>query len=371
MNMLAKINHRRMTVMRAMAKNIGGKQSGEASIEQNKVKRVLISRPNGRLGNLLLITPLLQEIEATFPEAKIDLFVKGGLAPVLFRNYKNVVRTIQLPKKPFSNLLKYVYAWLSLKRYRYDLVINAVNYSSSGRLSTRFATAAHKFFGDADESIKTKYIDYKHIAKAVVYNLRNYLSSVSLPESNRPIAPLDLRLSKLEIEEGKAALSQLTGNDRKTIALFTYATGKKCYPAAWWELFYERLMTEYSEYNIIEVLPIENVSQISFRAPCFYSSDVRKIGALIANTSIFIGADSGIMHLASASGAPTIGLFSVSNPHVYQPYNKGSVAVDTRITDMESIMMAIDTAIVENTANTQERLTACGYQSSVSSICLR
>jgi ADP-heptose:LPS heptosyltransferase len=41
----------------------------------------------------------------------------------------------------------------------------------------------------------------------------------------------------------------------------------------------------------------ENVSQIAFKSPTFYSKDIREIGAVIANTEIFIGADSGIMHL--------------------------------------------------------------------------
>jgi ADP-heptose:LPS heptosyltransferase len=65
--------------------------------------------------------------------------------------------------------------------------------------------------------------------------------------------------------------------------------------------FYDRLKAEYPNYNIIEVLPVENVSQIGFKAPTFYSKDVREIGALMANTEVFIGGDSGIMHLASAS----------------------------------------------------------------------
>jgi hypothetical protein len=38
----------------------------------------------------------------------------------------------------------------------------------------------------------------------------------------------------------------------------------------------------------------ENVSQIAFK-PTFYSKDIREIGAVIANTEIFIGADSGII----------------------------------------------------------------------------
>jgi ADP-heptose:LPS heptosyltransferase len=50
-----------------------------------------------------MITPLLQEIEATFPGCKVDIFAQGSLAPVVFKNYENVDRIIQLPVKPLSN----------------------------------------------------------------------------------------------------------------------------------------------------------------------------------------------------------------------------------------------------------------------------
>ena len=66
------------------------------------------------------------------------------------------------------------------------------------------------------------------------------------------------------------------------------------------KIFIERLQTEFPQHNIIEVLPVQNVSKLSFKAPTFYSKDVREIASLIANTVVFIGADSGIMHLASA-----------------------------------------------------------------------
>ena len=75
--------------MRGLTKNIG-KPKTERNIilvDKTEIKRVLICRPNGRLGNLLLITPLVQEVEEMFPNCKIDLFVKGGLAPIIFENY--------------------------------------------------------------------------------------------------------------------------------------------------------------------------------------------------------------------------------------------------------------------------------------------
>lgn len=332
-----KINHIRRDIMNGLTKNIGQK-----SIVENKsgvlpeIKRVLISRPNGRLGNLLLITPLLQEVTATFPDCKIDLLVKGGLAPILFKNYENVDKIIQLPKKPFKSLPAYINSWISIRKKKYDIVINVSKNSSSGRLSTQFSNSKFKFFGNDDTEIKHK--DQTHIAKYPVYNFRNFLIKLGFPENDKPIPTLDLRLSDSEIASGKEALREITKNSKKTICIFTYATGEKCYSEDWWEQFYENLKNKYSEYNIIEVLPIENISRINFKAPTFYSDNVREIGSLIANTDLFIGADSGIMHLASAVKTPTVGLFSITCAEIYEPYNKNSVAIQTCNRSMDDFM---------------------------------
>lgn len=295
----------------------------------NEINRVLISRPNGRLGNLLLITPLIQDIVDAFPNCKIDILVKGGLAPILFQNYENVDRIIQLPKRPFSSLFEYLQKWASIKNKRYDLVINAAKGSSSGRLSTKIATSKYKIFGEGElVAISEKYGDYEHIAKYPVYAFREFLMLLNF-EIDRPVPDLDLKLSVAEIASGKEILENLVGNGKKTIAIFTYATCMKCYSIIWWEEFYEKLKTEFPGYAILEILPVENVSQIGFKAISFYSKYIREIGAVIANTTIFIGADSGIMHLASAVKIPTAGLFSVTNPKIYAPYNPKSIAVDT------------------------------------------
>jgi hypothetical protein len=38
-------------------------------------------------------------------------------------------------------------------------------------------------------------------------------------------------------------------------------------------IFYAALLQEFPDYNIIEILPVENVSQIEFKAPTFYSNE--------------------------------------------------------------------------------------------------
>lgn len=330
--------------MRSITKNIGSSytEPKKGEINSSEIKTVLIIRPNHRLGNQLLLTPLVQEVINTFDGCEIDLFVKGGVAHPVFENYSQINKIIKLPKKPFNNLFQYSKSWISIKKKTYDLVINADKNSSSGRLLTKMAKARVKVFGDIDDSIKTTYPDHEHISKYPIYNLRHYLAKIGLDKANIEMPVLNIKLDDAEIDNGKAILKDIIKNDKKTICIYTNATGAKCYSEDWWETFYSRLKQEYTDYNIIEMLPIENISKINFKAPHFYSKDLREMGAIIHNTSIFIAADNGVMHLASASLTPCVGFFSVTNPNIYAPYGNGSVALHTKETTMEDWIAAIN-----------------------------
>lgn len=306
------------------------------------------------MGNLLLVTPVLQEVIKMFPRSKIDLLVQGDAAALIFKNYENIERIIELPNKPLKYLSVYILEWLSIWRRRYDLVINVVHNSSSGKIATKIARCKKKIFGDEINGIST-FSDI-HMARRPVHNLRYVMYGLAI---DSPVLPMDLKLGPMEIASGQRILKKIVGNDRKTIGLFTYATGKKCYPVSWWKEFYKRLSMEYPDFNIIEVLPISRISKLDFQAVSFYSENVREIGSVIANTSVFIAADSGIMHLSDAVGTPTVGLFSVTNMSVYSPYNNGSVGVDTNIASFDdciSILNEILNPTTIKTPPTRERV---------------
>ena len=349
MIILDKLNAVRRFLMQSLTKNIGVNSRNRKIDLSHKIeiKKILICRPNHKLGNLILVTPLLQEVIATFPNCKIDLFIKGNLGPILFENYENVDKIINLPRKHFSHIIQYFKAWTSLKSKYYDLAINIDKNSSSGKLSVLFCNSKYKFFGDGDEVLNSKHSDYFHIAKFPIYNLRRYLTELGFEKRELPIASLNLKLSLSEIEEGKKIVNNLVDKNDKTICLYTYATGHKCYSESWWSDFYKALKAQYHDYNIIEVLPIENVSQIGFKEPTFYSKNIREIGAVIANTDIFIGADSGIMHLASSVKVTTVGLFSVSNIEKYQPYNNKSVAINTNDYDFNESIEILNEILIK------------------------
>ena len=330
--------------MRAITKNIGNSYSEpkKGEIDISDIKKVLIIRPNHRLGNQLLLTPLVQEVIQMFPGCEIDLFVKGGVAHPVFENYKEINNIIKLPRKPFNNIFKYAKSWISIKRNTYDLVVNGDKNSSSGKLLTQLAKAKIKVFGEVNDAIKQQYEDHEHISKYPIYNLRHYFSKLGFDSQDKALPLLDIKLSDTEIANGKKILNGIIKNDKKTICIYTNATGKKCYSETWWDAVYSRLLKTYPDYNIIEMLPIENISKINFKAPHFYSQDIREMGGIINNTAIFVTADNGVMHLASASLVPIVGFFSRTNTKVYGSYGNGSVAIDTNQTNIDDWFEAID-----------------------------
>ncbi|PQV47778.1 ADP-heptose:LPS heptosyltransferase [Jejuia pallidilutea] len=344
------INQKRRKIMHAITKKVGSSYV-EPTLEVGKninIKNILVIRPNHRLGNQLLTTPLVQEIENTFPNCSIDLFAKGGVAYAVFENYSSINKIYQLPRKPFNNLFKYVMCWVSIKRKPYDMVINGDKDSSSGRLLTNLAKAPLKVFGDVHEDIQKTYDDYLHISKYPIYNLRLYLSKLGYPANNNPLPVLNLKLTETEISNGKNILDELVKNNKPTICIYTNATGNKCYSEAWWESFYVKLKNEFSNsYNIIEMLPIENISKINFKAPHFYSKDIREMGGIIANTSIFIAADNGVMHLASAALTPTLGLFSRDNQAIYGPYGNGSLPLYTKVKSQDNCIDEVRNILIK------------------------
>lgn len=56
-------------------------------------------------------------------------------------------------------------------------------------------------------------------------------------------------------------------------------------------------------------------------------ADLLTTAALMARADLFVGNDSGMMHLAAASGAPTLGLFGPTDERLYGPWGARATAV--------------------------------------------
>lgn len=298
--------------------------------------KVLISRPNHRLGNQLLLTPLIQEVKKQFPNCTIHLVVNGNLSSILYSQYHYIKNVINLPKKPFNNFLKYIIKSISLISNKYDIAIVGCENSNSSKIFVKLSRAKFKIYNSGINKLNKPV----HLAKYPIYNLMTLLnSSKELIDYN--YSKLSIKLTKKEIENGNLIIRKLFNNDKSTICVFTFASGRKCHTKEWWLTFYKKLKTEFNDFNILEILPIENESQINFKTTHFYSKDLREIASIIENSVVFIGADSGMMHLSASTNTTTLGLFNVTNSRVYGPYGNKNQSIDTNSLQINEIIEKI------------------------------
>lgn len=74
---------------------------------------------------------------------------------------------------------------------------------------------------------------------------------------------------------------------------------------------------------LLSTLPTERTVDLIGRG------DLRSVAACLARADLFVGNDSGLMHIAAATGAPTLGLFGPSRTEHYAPWGPRAAAVRT------------------------------------------
>lgn len=302
------------------------------TIHKKKISRVLITRPNHRLGNQLLLSPLIQTIESEFPYSKIDLLINGNLSSIIYKNYTNIGKIYSLPKKPFKNLSLYLNVSYQIISSKYDIAVVGDENSNSSKIFTKLSRAKFKIFC-SEKNTKANV----HIAKKPIDNLNSILHK----ENNNVHYPkLDIKLSNEEIKLGHEILSKFFAEENHhTIAIFTNATGNKKLSKQWWNEFCSKIEKSFPNAHILEILPKENISQVDFKYKSYLSSDLREIAAVIENCSLFIGADSGIMHLATSTNTPTFGLFNgATKPEIYGPFGHFKYVFETNKSDIEDLV---------------------------------
>jgi heptosyltransferase-3 len=314
------------------------------------VNRIIVLRANHRLGNALLLTPLIAELEHVYPGAEIDIIVGGAAAPELLGGFFRVRRIFRLPRYMVRHPIFMISTILQLRRARYDLAIDPTEGSNSGRLLLKwirphYAVGVPDLKSANDNGWGSLMLSApRHMAQLPVFVLRHALSSEQLP--GQPYPELSVCLTTNERLAGRRVLDALLPHRDETadsivVGIFANATGSKCYSESWWGRFIAGIVLAHPEYSIVEIVAAHGRSQLGARYPAFYSSSPRKMASVMSSLTCFISADCGVMHLGSASGTPTVGLFSTTDSQKYQPYGHQNKAVETQRKTPEEIATVV------------------------------
>lgn len=334
---------RRKILRKLMNRALRSADAGLAAagqLQASRIHRILVLRPNHRLGNILLLTPLLSELQETFPGAEIDVLAAGDVAQDMLGGFTGVRYIHCLPRYIFRHLIKTSRLIASLRRARYDLAIDPIADSNSNRLLLAWIKPRNSIGIPAARSTVDAgwagilFLAPRHLATLPVFLLRHAL--VNVREVNDADYPrLDIRLSRAERRIGQTILNAILHRrsinpHSPIIGIFANATGAKCLDKSWWLKFLSPLIDSHPEYTILEFVPADGTSRLGGNFPTYYSSDPRKLASVISNLTSFISGDCGVMHLACASGVPTIGLFSVTDASMYEPYGNHNHSLNVR-----------------------------------------
>lgn len=295
---------------------------------------ILICRPNTRLGNTLLMTPLVEEIEATLPSARVEILTACPAAAEVFREFPSVRRVHQLPFRGVRHPLRHLLTLLRVRRVRYDLLIDPCPRSWTARFLTRHLAARLKLgFASAHKNAGMDVLvpfegAPAHMGDYPVYLLRRGLLGLESDASREDTPKLSIRLTDAERLTGRKEIERLLGADGSgpVVAVAAHATGAKRFDVDWWRRMIANLRTREPAARVIEIRPPNGVAALP-ELPAYYSRRVRQVAAVLEAADCFVCADSGLMHLGAATDATTVGLFKVTESRLYTPRRGASCAV--------------------------------------------
>ena len=297
-------------------------------LPRHGIHRILICHVSHTLGNTVLLTPLLQDIERVWPGAEVDIVSRSQVAPQVYGAYPGVSRLFVLPAYGFAHPLTVWRCWRRMRAARYDLAIDTDPRSQTGRLWLLRARARCTLGYDGPR--KSGRLSHpvpvegmpRRKAWQPVHLLRRALGDT---DASRPWPLPDLRLSAGERACGRALLARIDGigsvrDGGPVIGLFANATGNKRLEQAWWRELLERLPAGTSSTALVEIVPAFGRSLLDDRYPAFFCTDLRKLAATLSALDVLVTGDCGVMHLACAAGAPVIALFVATDAEEWGPY---------------------------------------------------
>ena len=268
-----------------------------------------------RIGDAVLSTSILNYLKNRFPHCSLYI-ATGKTAASLFKNFNNIKKIFILEKKFFK--IHWLELWSRTFFNKWDIVIDL-----------RGSIISYFLFN------KKKYV-YKSINKNIhrLDELAILMETKHLPLPWMPVLKKDMKkISKdfLKLKNSIAIGASAnwpakiwpSKNFVKLIHMFLKEKqfGKK-----------KSIVFFGSSKDLKNIKKItKHLKRIKVKNLCG-KLNLIEVAAHLKKCKIFIGNDSGLMHIASASGIPTLGLFGPSLESRYAPKGHNSYYIRTKKT---------------------------------------
>jgi heptosyltransferase-3 len=309
-------------------------------------ERVLVVRQDERLGNVLLITPLLEALRKILPRSHMAVLVSNRFADLL-RGNPDVDQVIVFDKRQLlHNPLRFITFLRDLRRQAFELAIDsgpADGLSLNNALMTFFSGAPVRLGYLRGESHLFLNLQAPRPLKQRS-EIDNHLGLLRFFFGQAPAGGVKISLTPEERQAAAQHLCSLGFREGDLIVgMHVGGRGGKAWPIDRFAHLARRLIREHHAKVILYWGPNErDVIQEFSNEPLqgLYVSpllQIRELASQLERCTAFVSADTGPMHLALAVGTPTVTIFRVPNFERYGqqgPQNKvvyrpgGDVSVD-------------------------------------------
>lgn len=279
------------------------------------------------LGDVLLSTPTLKALKEAFPGARLTLGINRGTEDVV-RHNPHVDQLLVIDKGAIRSPVE---LWAGVRRRRFDCVIDLTDGDRSALLGwwsgakTRIGfNAEHRWRGLLYTTVVPAPIQPVHRIERDLSALRG----IGLdPKQDVPI----LRISPADDESAdqllaECGLTDAASHDR----LVLFQPGARYWFKAWPPERFAELADLLAKAYHCRVLiggdeterPLaEQIARRATSKPTVIAgrTSVLVFAALAKRCALFVGNDSGAMHIAAAMGTPVLALFGPSDPREWGP----------------------------------------------------
>jgi lipopolysaccharide export system permease protein len=278
------------------------------------VTKILFVAPSP-LGDALLTTGVLNYLITQNPEARVTVVCSPLNAP-LFRASPQLERLIQIEKRRFA--LHWLDAYLKLANTRWDIVVDFRNVGIFHLLRAR----------EAHRAMKRDFTIHKVEENARVLGVPPQDPKLWFDEEARAKADALMPRGERLIGFGPMSSSPYKEWQPERFADLAARLTAPGAPLAGAKIAVFAAEAERKRAGkLLALLPSERTLDLIGK------TDALGAAACLQRLDLYVGNDSGLMHLAAAAGTPTLGLFGTGWPTVYRPWGPRAAYIERRVTD--------------------------------------
>jgi heptosyltransferase-2 len=307
--------------------------------------KILVRAPNW-VGDAVMSVPALEAIRRARADAEISILARPGVA-ALFSTQPFADRVVE-----YDNCGGHR-GWLGreklirqLRGERFDIALLLQNAFEAAWLVWRAGIPERIGYArDGRSALLTKAVSVPQPGEIPPHESHYHLELLRRAgwiESRGEVAPIRLQITGLAHEAAESTLRRAgarEGGWRCAIAPGASYGAAKCWPPERFAALADRLISECDADVIFFGTPGEKeivariCSAMKSRAISLAGeTSMRDLAAMFSACSIFIGNDSGAMHVAAAAGIPVVGIFGSTDPEGTAPVTQQFTLIREAVT---------------------------------------